>query len=93
MGLLGDYQRAQSFAAGAGLVLFHTAILTALWSRVFQKKQIALSTGLIVFKYALLGVAIFWILNQSWSQPLWVGLGVSTLIVSALVAALLRKKE
>ena len=93
MGLLGDYQRAQSFAAGAGLVLFNTAILTALWSRVFQKKQIALSTGLIVFKYALLGVAIFWILNQSWSQPLWVGLGVSTLIVSALVAALLRKKE
>lgn len=83
-----DWQRGLSFGSGAGLVLINAAVLALFWSRVFQKKQIALSTGLIVFKYALLGAAIFWILSQPWSHPLWVGLGVGSLMISALATTL-----
>jgi uncharacterized membrane protein YczE len=58
------------------------------WGFIFQKKLIALSIGIIVFKYAILGIIIFTLVKQTWFDTLWFSLGVASLILSAFVYGL-----
>lgn len=58
------------------------------WGFIFQKKLIALSIGIIVFKYAILGIIIFTLVKQPWFDTLWFSLGIASLILSALVYGL-----
>ncbi|MNS76869.1 hypothetical protein D3C72_1104270 [compost metagenome] len=55
---------------------------------IFKKKLIALAIGIIVFKYAILGIIIFQLVKQPWLSSLWFCLGIATFGVSALVYAL-----
>ncbi len=48
-----------------------------------RKKQVALSLGIIVFKYAFLGMIIYVLLRQPWLHPLWFGAGLGTLVISS----------
>jgi hypothetical protein len=87
-----DEQRALSYGAGSLMMLINVGFLVWTWSRVFQKKQIALAVSLVVFKYALLGVFIYWFLGKSFAQPLWMALGFASILVSALIAAISNNK-
>lgn len=81
-------QRANSFAAGSLLILLSFFLMGLAWGFIFQKKLIALSIGIIVFKYAILGIIIFTLVKQTWFDTLWFSLGVASLILSAFVYGL-----
>ena len=55
---------------------------------IFQKKFVALSIGIIVFKYAILGVIIYHFVKQSWMQPFWLSAGVATMMFGSLTYGL-----
>lgn len=81
------FDGAASFTMGCGLVLFNVLSLAWAWSRLFQKKLIALAALIIVFKYAILGTIIYKLLSLSWVDKLWLCAGLSSLVVSALFYA------
>ena len=92
--LIGDsWSAAASYACGALLILFNVVILAWAFRRLLQKKLIALSTGLIVFKYAILGTILYQILKASWLSPLWFCVGVGTLMLAAFGTALSSEGE
>jgi hypothetical protein len=82
-----DSQSAASFAAGSGVVLMNVIVLAFTWSRMIQKKLIALSVSVIVFKYAILGIIIYKLLSFAWIHKMWFCVGLSSLVVSALFYA------
>jgi hypothetical protein len=82
-----DTASAASFAIGSGIVLFNVLSLGFVISRVIQKKLIALSVTIIVFKYALLGIIIYKLLGLAWVDRIWLCVGLASLVVSALFFA------
>lgn len=78
---------AYSFLAGSGLVFLSVFLLGIGWGLIFQKKLIALAIGIIVFKYAILGVIIFTVVKLSWFMPLWFVMGVASFMFSAIYFA------
>ncbi len=82
-----DNQSAASFALGSGVVLFNVISLAFTYSRMIQKKLIALSLFIIVFKYAILGIIIYKLLSIAWVDRIWLCVGLSSLVVSALFYA------
>lgn len=81
-------QNAASYAAGVVVVLFNVVTLYFVWSRVFRKKFIALALGIIVFKYAILGLIIYRLLHTEWLDILWFCAGLSSLMLGSLIFAL-----
>ena len=82
-----DNQSAASFALGAGLVLANVMATVFVWSRVIQKKLIALSLTIIVSKYAILGIIIYKLLSLPWVHQMWLCAGLASLVVSTLFFA------
>lgn len=80
------WQSALSFAAGSGLVLVNLLLLTYLWTAMLNKKLIALSLVIIVFKYALLAGLIYWIAKEGLLDLQWLSLGLATLVITSLVS-------
>ncbi|MNJ91061.1 hypothetical protein D3C87_87050 [compost metagenome] len=78
-----------SFSVGSGAILLNFLLLGAGWGLIFRKKLIALSVGIIVFKYAILGIIIFQIAKQPWLQPLWFCLGIASFVITALIYSLI----
>ncbi|MBV2169928.1 MAG: hypothetical protein KUL82_14585 [Bdellovibrio sp.] len=81
-------QQAFSYMAGAFVILTSFFLLGIGFGMIFQKKLIALATGIIVFKYAILGIIIFTLVKLSWFNPLWFSMGVASFVLSALIYAL-----
>lgn len=81
-------QQALSFAAGSLVILFSFFLLGIGFGLIFKKKLIALAIGIIVFKYAILGIIIFTLVKISWFNPLWFSLGVASFILSGIFYAL-----
>ncbi|MNL40402.1 hypothetical protein D3C87_1627470 [compost metagenome] len=77
-----------SFSAGAGVILINFLLLGWGWGLIFRKKLIALSVGIIVFKYAILGIIIFRIVKQPWMEPLWFCLGIASFVLTSLIYSL-----
>lgn len=71
-----------SYLWGSGLISINFFLLYWLWQIILFKKFIALALILIVFKYALLGLFIFKILNETWINPLAFSMGLLTLVPS-----------
>ncbi|MFS4458936.1 hypothetical protein [Bdellovibrio sp. HCB2-146] len=80
--------QALSYAAGSGLIFLTFVLLAWGWSLIFSKKMIALAIGIIVFKYAILGIIIYTLVKLSWFTPLWFALGVASFAISALIYAI-----
>lgn len=55
---------------------------------IFKKKLIALAIGIIVFKYAILGIIIFTLAKLKWFDSLWFALGVASFILSGIFYSL-----
>jgi hypothetical protein len=77
------------FADGAGLITINFALLTWFWKRIFEKKPVALTFGLVVFKYAILAMVLYIFVRES-NLPLTPLLGgLATLAISLLMSGLL----
>lgn len=79
---------ALSYMSGALVILMSFFFLGIGFGLIFKKKLIALAIGIIVFKYAILGIIIFTLVKLSWFKPLWFAIGVASFILSAIVYAL-----
>ena len=88
-----DVASAGSFAAGSAIVLFNVLTLAFVISRVIQKKLIALSITIIVFKYAILGIIIYKLLSFAWVDRIWLCTGLASLVVSVLFFAAVIKTD
>jgi hypothetical protein len=85
---LKDQYDALSFLVGGCVILFSFISWGLGMSFIFQKKFIALSICIIVFKYAILGVIIYWLVRQGWLHTLWFALGVASFTITALFYAI-----
>ncbi len=84
---------AVSYAIGSSLIFFNVAALGFVWFHVIQKKLIALSLMIIVFKYAILGVIIYKLLSLPWVQQGWLCVGLGSLLISTLIYAVFSPKK
>lgn len=67
---------------GAGV----TALFALAWYFGVRKKLFALALGVIVIKYAILGVGLYVVLRVWKVDPLAFSLGISTLAITAVVS-------
>jgi hypothetical protein len=81
-------QNAASYASGVAVVLFNVITLYFVWLRFLRKKLIALALGIIVFKYAILGLIIYQLLHSTWLSPIWFCVGLGSLMLGSLIFAL-----
>jgi hypothetical protein len=88
-----NWHAAASFTIGGLIVLGNVSVFAWVWRRVVQKKLVALSVALIVFKYAILGAILYLVLKTAWVQPLWFCIGLGTLLVAAIGTALISDAE
>lgn len=86
--LAGQQQEIGSFIAGSLVVAGNFILLGFGVKLVFRKKLIALSVLIIVFKYAILGVIIYYLVKQSWVQPIWFAAGVTSMMMASLIYGL-----
>ena len=81
-------QQPLSFVTGSLVILGSFFMLGIGYGMIFKKKLIALAIGIIVIKYAILGIIIFTLVKLSWFNPLWFSMGVASFVLSAIVYAL-----
>ena len=82
-------QNGLSYLYGSAIVLVNLAVLWWTWSRILQKKLVALAVLIIVSKYAILGALIYRILTLPNVSQLWFSVGLSTILVTVLVFGLI----
>ena len=78
-------QHAVSFLFGAAVISLSVGLLTVGYGLIFKKKLVALAIGIIVFKYAILGIIIFQLVKKPWLSPLWFCLGIASFALTAVV--------
>ena len=76
---------AVSFLAGSALSLVNLVLLVWLLRRIFEKKQVALSGVIIIFKYLILGLIIYFVINQTNLNGLWFGAGLILVLVTLVL--------
>lgn len=86
--LYGARQEALSYIVGGFIVTGNFILLGLGWKMVFNKKLVALSVLIIVFKYAILGVIIYVVVKQNWLLPFWFAGGVASMMVASLMYGL-----
>lgn len=90
---MAEQKGAASFACGSGLILLNVATLAFVWFQMIQKKLVAVSLTIIVFKYAILGVIIYKLLSFEWIQRGWFCVGLGSLVISTGVYAIFSSKK
>lgn len=88
-----DTKSAASFASGSGLILLNVASLAFVWFHMIQKKLVAVSLFVIVFKYAILGVIIYKLLSFEWIQKGWFCVGLGSLVISTGLYGIISPKK
>lgn len=80
----------QAVSAAAGTLVIMVSVGFMVWSiqRLFQKKSIALAGMVIVIKYLLLGVALYWITLQPWASVGWLAAGIASVVLTAVFYSL-----
>ncbi len=85
-----------SFFVGALLMLgngIFFEMMISLFKPKSEQKVIALKTPLVVLKYPIWGLAIYWIIQQNWLVPIAFVFGLLTWMISLTLYALLSQKE
>ena len=62
--LFASPHHAISVALGCAVIGFNLPLVFWSWSRIFNKKSVALAAVIIVFKYAILGVIIYLVTSR-----------------------------
>jgi hypothetical protein len=78
----------EPFSAGAALITINFALLAAFWQRFMDKKPVATTLGIIVIKYAILGVLLYVFVKELKLPLLPLFAGVSTLGGTFIIVAL-----
>lgn len=91
--VMGHPQLAASFALGGLAMVFNLFALSWTWWRILAQKPVALTSLIIVFKYALLLGSMFYCVRAPWFNALGAGLGVGSFVFAILGAAILTHKE
>lgn len=79
---------ASSFVFGSLLILFDIILNWLTWKLIFAKKLVALAIGIIVFKYAILGIIVMNVFKLLWLDILWFCLGIASLALAAVIYAI-----
>lgn len=82
-----DWSAAIGFAAGAGVSFLNVLVLVSTWSRILAKKSVALSVGVIVFKFAILGWIIYEVVTEKTVHVGWFSAGLGLVILSTLATS------
>ena len=61
------------------------------WTKILRKNSVAWPVTIIVLKYTLLAVVLYFAATSPMFEPLWVGFGLSLLIVTAVLFGLRKK--
>lgn len=88
-----DAERGISYLAGSGTILLSFMLMGIGWGMIFNKKLVALSVFVIVFKYAILGVIVFTTVKEPWFRPIWYSVGISSFTITALIFAFIESNR
>lgn len=75
---------ARSFGAGSLTTLFSLAVTVISWPRLLAKKQVALSIGVIVIKFLILGWIVFVVVGDPRFNVGWFAAGLGTVVPAVL---------
>jgi hypothetical protein len=82
-----------SFFIGSAVILGSACLMAFAWGNIIKKKFIALSGALIVSKYAILAVIIYYLVDYPGISLLWFCLGVASFGLSAFAYAIAESKK
>lgn len=84
-----------SASIGIGAFAMSASVIVMAWTtwRLMAQKTIALTVALIVIKYAVLLVSLYYLTQTHWLNPLGVVLGVFSFMLAALIYAALEYKQ
>lgn len=82
-----------AFIFGSSVSFFNLVALTVLWPWLLAKKQVALSIGIIVIKFAILTVILYEVATKNLVQVEWFALGLGVVILTVLSASYLYPKS
>lgn len=71
-----------SFFTGATFATINTLFLVFIVSRLFRKKSVALSFILIIFKYTIFGLSLYYLVTSKYLMVSWFVVGLSILLPS-----------
>ena len=83
-----DKELLTGFLAGAAVMTINFALLAWLWHRIFSKKPIATTIGLVVIKYAVLGAFLYVFVSQMRVDIIPFFAGISTIGGSVVIATI-----
>jgi hypothetical protein len=90
---LGGVHQALSVLLGSALLSLSVGFMAWSIGRILAKKSVALASGVIVIKYLILGVVLYWMTLQTWISLPWIGAGVVTVLITSVFYSLTTKDE
>ena len=81
-------QKIPSVVLGAALMAANWVLLIWSWHQIFLKKLIALGIGVIVIKYAILGLILYYVIASEQWDVVGFLIGISTAVLAAVAFAL-----
>lgn len=93
VGYFGGFYLGASFALGATVMWVNAGLIGWTWKRLMDKKSIALTTTVIVIKYAVLLGSVFNLTRTDWFSVLGAGLGIASFALAVLATALLFRNQ
>jgi len=81
------WNAAIGFATGASVSFLNVLILVSTWPRILAKKSVALSIGVIVFKFAILGWIIYEVVTEKPVHLGWFSAGLGLVVLSTLATS------
>ena len=85
-----DRAFALSVLLGGVTILVNIAGLAFSWRLIFMKKSIALAVLVIIFKYLLLGMALWGLIELKWLSSTGFCIGFGSLVFGILTAAIFK---
>jgi len=82
--ILSEFRAAQLFAVGVLFCLTNFYILKWSWSNILNKKLVALSVGVIVFKYSFFVAIIYFVIRNQLNQISWFAIGFTSALVATI---------
>lgn len=86
---LRSQEAAIAFIFGSSVSFFNLVALTVVWPRILAKKLVALSIGIIVIKFAILGWILYEVATKNLVQVEWFAVGLGVVILTVLSASFL----
>ena len=89
---LRSQEAAIAFIFGSSVSFFNLVALTVVWPRILAKKLVALSIGIIVIKFAILGWILYAVVTGKLFQLGWFAVGMG-LVVPSVVATSIKVSQ